>query len=556
MTKTMLVIDTDTGFPEKFRSNLLENEIADQYEIETLAPDTRLDPTALVDDCVSKTLRVIASKDIVGIFVDMVIYESGGSPLDTSGIKLAKSLRGKLPNVPIFNITGKYLGREEADAFSESTLEDVDGVFVKTFLDGKAFSEARLKKVLSRARAKRMRYRADDDASGAAYIPESAQHAFGASGLDPRIKPLIEEIGEGQFWNLLLTLLPGAEGALSFMQPGRSGAFVFKVKAKFIEDGLSATRPKGWIIKLARRRDLLERELKNYLEMTKTPLNRSFYPKSLHSEPVVVGNTAGIAIELEDEASPLLEKFNQLSEDDVETVVSGISIIMRDSYGDPMNKVCKVWQEFYTLHESARTSILAFFAENEKLIESLGFSQWKQVHSFVLTNGEINNDIFNFEDEVDRRTIHGDFNSRNILVRDDKQLIVIDFFSRGLGPITKDAAKLERDIVFRIFDSQSPNYFEWSRMAVWQNFSRTIERGKVFSSDEIYDINDEYLKRTIKFIYAIRNTLRQHSPNLSEKQYLCALLYYSLLALAHPEISIHKKVFAVQYVSDILSNLG
>ena len=50
--------------------------------------------------------------------------------------------------------------------------------------------------------------------------------------------------------------------------------------------------------------------------------------------------------------------------------------------------------------------------------------------------------------------------------------------------------------------------------------------------------------------------LKELSPDLEEKDYLCALLYYSLLALAHPEISIQKKVFGINYICSIFDNFS
>ena len=119
--------------------------------------------------------------------------------------------------------------------------------------------------------------------------------------------------------------------------------------------------------------------------------------------------------------------------------------------------------------------------------------------------------------------------------------------------IAKDIAKLERDIVFRVFDAFSANYYDWTRIEVWKCFMKLVKKGGIFSTKQ-FTIDDTELQKSVNFIYGIRNILKKLSPKLDEKQYLCALLHFSLLALTHPEISIQKKIFGIQYINNILEN--
>ena len=44
MTKdTIIIIDTDSGFIERFQQKLEEQDIADKYQIYTFSPNTNLD---------------------------------------------------------------------------------------------------------------------------------------------------------------------------------------------------------------------------------------------------------------------------------------------------------------------------------------------------------------------------------------------------------------------------------------------------------------------------------------------------------------------------------
>ncbi len=142
------------------------------------------------------------------------------------------------------------------------------------------------------------------------------------------------------------------------------------------------------------------------------------------------------------------------------------------------------------------------------------------------------------------------------MVNGNKNIVIIDFSARRQDHIAKDIAKLERDVIFRIFDAFSPNYYDWSRIEIWQYFLDLNTKENIFSKASHYNRDNTELKKSIDFIHAIRDILKKLSPNLDEKEYLCALLHYSLLTLAHPEVSIQKKVFAIQYINQILENFN
>jgi hypothetical protein len=548
---TIIVIDNDDTFKDRFNYKLKEEDIQDQYKIYPLTPVTTVGQEQLIANCLGRVQDIISTEaNVIGIFVDIVIIESGGT-LDVTGIMIAAKLRESYPNLPIFNITGKDT---ETDIISQATLEDVDGVLIKNFLEGKSFSAKRLKTIFKMAALKRLKYKNADTVRAHVELPEEIKKAFNTETLDPRVKRQIEEIGAGEFWTLLSKLLPNANGVVSYMRPGKSGAYVFRVTAKISEEGRSATRPKGWIVKVADRPELLEREIQNYQEMTLTPLPRSFYPKLFGSTPVRVGGLAGMAVELEESSNSLLSAFADLSEEGLKKIAGAVSRILADTYGDPVKKWSNVWNEYFRLDSGAAQKILASLEQHETIFKRAAGDWYRRVFNFVNTGGSTEGNLMGLEGEVDLRTIHGDFNSRNLLVDSEGHLVLIDFFSRRQDHVAKDIAKLERDVVFRVMDASSLEEHSWERITAWRSFLSLNKKGGVFSNQITADIEDPHVRKCATFIAELRASLKIASPQIKEEEYLCALLHYSLFALAHSEISVHKKAFAIEYSSHILSS--
>jgi hypothetical protein len=549
---TIIVIDTDVAFTARFNKKLLEEELQEAYQIRSFSPDTTLSSDKLTDDCAHEVQKIVAEGlDVIGIFVDIVIIEVGG-PLDVTGINIASKLREVYPNLPIFNITGKYVA-DDAEIISQATLEDVDGVLAKNYLIGDSFSAKRLKTIFRKASQKRQKYRGQVPSQVAAEIPEVLRNAYSTDSLDQRVKKQVDDIGAREFWTLLDRLLPNASGIVSYMAPGRSGAYVFRVTAKFNDEGKSPTRPKAWIVKVSNKPEILEKEIENYQEMLKTPLGREFYPKLFNTEPIRVESLTGIAIELQENADSLLVSFNELPDKALGKIATSISQVLESTYGDSLKKVSNLWNEFFALNNEATQAVLECMEQHETVFNLAGAADFSRVYDFLRTDGFTESGLIKFQTEVDSRTIHGDFNCRNLLVDNVGQLIIIDFFSRHQDHVAKDIAKLERDTVLRIFDRASLNEHSWERIPVWRNFSLLFDEAAVFFSENLIKTADPQLQKFHVFIQSLRASIKNVSPQIKEKEYLCALLHYYLLGIAHPEISLQKKAFAIECASKLLS---
>src|SRR3954470_6862235 len=108
--QSIFIIDTDKGFFDQLNKNFRVEEISDKYRLEWVVPDTSLPIPDLVDDCIKAVdLEIHKLSDVLGIFVDIVIVEG---TRDSTGIQIARELRKRYPQLPLFSITGKYSNDE------------------------------------------------------------------------------------------------------------------------------------------------------------------------------------------------------------------------------------------------------------------------------------------------------------------------------------------------------------------------------------------------------------------------------------------------------------
>ena len=146
----------DEGFEKRFRKRLEEENIGDRYDLRRVVPDTTLETRHMITACSNEISQLTQTASIKAFFVDIVILEKGAP--DTIGVDIAKELRQRFPSTPVYNITSKYIHENELDILSEATLEDVDGVLVKSYLEGKRFSAKRLRNIFEKAEEKRSAY--------------------------------------------------------------------------------------------------------------------------------------------------------------------------------------------------------------------------------------------------------------------------------------------------------------------------------------------------------------------------------------------------------------
>jgi len=381
---------------------------------------------------------------------------------------------------------------------------------------------------------------------------ESIRKSFDADNIDEFTVGLINELGMWRFWCLLGKLLPDADGTIKAISPGRSGAYVFKATTKFLSSSTSATLPKSWIIKVCTDKDLIFKEVKNHMELVKYPIPRSSIPRLLHPEPKGESGLWGIVYEYEGEADTLLRIASGSTDIQncikiAETVIS----VLTAMYGDPVKKYKKIWQTYFSLRPSAKMSILSFLSEHKQVLTTK-LDCIDSIENFIRTDGTI---IHNYEREVDTRNIHGDLNCGNILISPEYNAIFIDFASRRQDHVVKDIAKLERDLLFRVIDAYLPEYYSWDSLPLLDIMSKADENSFQMNQVREEDVNPRHTP-IILMIKSLRQGVKKISPSTEAKEYLCALLHYCLLGIAHPAISIHRKTASILYANNILRNLG
>lgn len=553
--ETILIVDTEVGFAQRFKKKLEEEGIEEKYEVINLSPNTSLPSKELIKECLDQLKDYILSiEKICGIFVDIVIYER--KELDIIGIELATSIKAQFPQIPTFNITRYNRDEKEADLLATASLENIDGALPKSFLEGETFSFRRLKNIFHKANQKiSMAHQKRTDFNIGKTESTIVEHlSINYTYPDHRVKSQINEIGKYNLLSLLNKIFPDSGGTISYIKPGRSGAFLFRLKTKFKSKDKSPTKPKSWVLKVAENKELIDREVKNYIDLSKSPLPKTAYPKMYRDQAFSFGKLTGLVYELEEDSKTLMQFLDEdFSSENIAVLKNQISNILENLYGDPDKKVVSLWSDLYSLDVEAWNSILFFLQENKRvLVDIVDSNTLKRVENLIKSGGKTEDQIFKFDLEIDQRNIHGDFNSGNILINKNNNLILIDFASFRQDHIAKDIAKLERDIIYKVVDSLSLNYYHWPRLEVWKNFSELYDPKNFFECSISYKGKDEKIKNYLLLIKSIRSILKTLSPQFSVKEYLFSVLYFTLLALVHPDISIHKKAYAIINIELIL----
>jgi hypothetical protein len=555
--KVLIIIDTEAGFVYRFNEQLDIHELLDQYRTENIIPNTSKDRDQVMRQCLEEVKSLVETTNVSAIFVDIVIFESGES--DSFGIDIAENLKSLFSHIPVFNVTAKHTSLSDVNAISRASLANTDAVLLKGYLTDKGFTRKRLKKILNH---KNLIVNSDiklEVTNKSEISPEMQEIANKFSITDARVTKQINEIGVGYFWSLISKIHPGLTGTISYISPGRSGAYVFLLKSQTKVPGQPTSMPKHWILKISNDFPSLENEVLNYADLREnTPLPKNRYPQLWRDEVINGGAFGAILLELQEEADTLSKKFSSLNEVGMQTVLSGIRDFFETSYGDLNRSLAHPWHFYEKFYSDPFIidilSAIASFEDIYKLhFEPQGL---ETLRNFLMKNGSIYDKIKRIEVNLDQRFIHGDFNAGNILLNDDNEPRIIDFSARKLGHVVFDAAKLERDIVFRVFDANTSEFYDWSRINHWSNFTSLITDSNFFDENFVGIEGEPSLNSTFTFIKGLRNQLKFISDKITEEEYLLSLLYFTTLAILHPEFSFQKRLYAVYYASKILDRFN
>ena len=561
---TIIIVDTELGFRDRFKKKLEEEGVEEKFKVINLIPIASLKEEDLIENCLEQLENSIKlNENVIGIFVDMVIHETPkkikeeDKEINYLGIQLATSIKARFPQIPTFNITAH---EEKSDMLSYATLENLEGVFGKSFLEGETFSYSRLNYIFNKANQNiSIKYKEKNDFNDLIVSAKFRKKvSIKYEYPDFRVIHQIMEIGENDFLGLLDSVFPDSQGTISYIKSGRSGAYVFKINTKFDIKDESKTKAKQWLVKVSRKAELIDSEVENYKKIEISTLPKTAFPKMYLDRAFSFGKLKGLAYEFEKDSKTLMEFLNNdFSYDYIKILKNEIYNILYNLYGDADKKLVYLWKNQYYLDSETKNGLLFFLDDYKSVLEKkVSGNILSTIKNLIQTQGESKETIYKFELEIDQRNIHGDFNAGNILINKKNNLVLLDFASfKKQGHITKDIAKLERDIIYKVVDASSPYYYDWSRDKVWGNFSKLYDSKDFFELKIASSVKDEKMKNYYLLIKSMRSILLSISPDVTVKEYLFSILYYTLLALVHPDISLHKKVYAIKNIDLILNQI-
>lgn len=549
MLQKLVIIDTEQGFIHRFAQKLDDEDLTERYAVHQIVPNTTVDRQQMIEGCVTEVVKIIEHESVAVIFIDIIIIETGPD-LDTSGIAIAKAIRLREPTVPICFVTGRSTNEMERTALSEASLQDAEGVLVKSYLVGDHFSARRLRTILERSRAKRR----GGMATATPATPRDsaavvlAKNAFSEQHLDARVRRQVQELGGDTFWELLGRLMSDVDsGTLEYMRPGRSGAYVFKVVAKHrVAEGLIG-HEKTWVIKISDKQNELKSEVGQYHELDRTGLPKKHFPRLL-SDPVWVGEIGGFVVELQTNAVAVATFLatGQRNVRDARGIGESLVAALDALHGESHSRVAHLWRQAYGIEPTLRDAVLSFLTDHEGIIKPyVGDTSYDAVRQFVMTNGELHTWLYEYRGSIKEVLAHGDLNAGNVLVTNNGQVVLIDFASTGRRHLAADFAKFERDLFFRIRDYGTADYYGW----LPQGAGARAVHGDISSERDEAKVLNEISK-------ALRTHILDKRQGVPEAEYYMALLSYSIRALANESLPVPRRVSGVELIAAVLDEIN
>jgi hypothetical protein len=111
-------------------------------------------------------------------------------------------------------------------------------------------------------------------------------------------------------------------------------------------------------------------------------------------------------------------------------------------------------------------------------------------------------------------------------------------------------AKLERDLIFRVCDLGVAAFYDWERLKDWRVFK--LLAGPDWPTPRLPKSDVDYeIRRLIECVAGLRKELMLVGK-IQHVEYVCALLRHVITAIALPELSMQKRVFAIELAADLV----
>lgn len=130
---------------------------------------------------------------------------------------------------------------------------------------------------------------------------------------------------------------------------------------------------------------------------------------------------------------------------------------------------------------------------------------------------------------------HGDLHPRNILVQKDGSIRLIDLARFRVWPIFYDVARLELQLMRRLFDER--NYGDWfpDRLVAWMKFWRSKT-----ATNETHPCNSP-CKDILATLKSVRKRIADEDRHTPDKVYELCQLFDILKMMSYQDMSIHKR---------------
>lgn len=553
--KAVVAIDNDSNFLYNTLEGILDElGLLTDYQYRTIEPRGRT-PEEVVQECLDGIRELLTENLTVEIvLVDIVIFESEEEdPEDRTGLDIARDLLPILPQVPIVGMTRYIKGCRLISEISQSPY--LHGIVIKKLLEEGPFTRKDFLETIDRTKDK-ARVMVEKIHSYPIEKPKGVEGRFELQD-DPRCQYQVLQIGRDTLMVLLESLFSSGQGTVTYLRPGFSGSYLFKVSVKIAAKGISTSATKTWVVKLCDDKKKLRDELERSVRL-KNRVLKELYPQLLKPDLTVVGKWAALAFEMQEDAITFSEYLQQgYSIKDITKLIENSLIpFLQEHYGDPKREQCFYWRKFYPLDKKTEAGILIFLNEVQTIPRKLSHISKKSIQMIKDIVEKEERPLSNMHADVATHYVHGDLHCRNILVADNaSKLVFIDFANSNQDHYMKDIAKLETDLIFLVMDSRNWNHTDWQSVTDWEQILGLYTRDEIFVSRKLTGRSE--VVRIMKLIQALRKGLESLGGDQpDEQQYLIALLHYTLKVLSYPDVSVQKKAFAVRYIQEILNAIS
>lgn len=484
------------------------------------------------------------------------------TPYDRQGLVLASLLAERFPKSAVLVYT---MGTPQGPDMAECSVAGVDGILPR-MCDETLKSEwaLRLPDILKKARENR-----------GTQLRRALGVALGVGGALPKIEwvdavlretPMVAQAIRVLAWELFSQMPePVSKVELSLLSGGFSGDYLVKCRT-YDEDGCPFS--KQWVLKVSEHApSRLQQELEGYA-ILRQYLHRSFHP-DLHPETtnhilrIAPDWFGALAVSYEDGWGPLVERFADIDAASVYRHVfqNCLFKVYGDSPAritDPIElprpaSVCRA-REYVKSIAGWSTVASAHLPGYDRLCQGLG--------SFLASAdvGGVTGPILGCK----ARRVHGDLNSRNILVAPTGRrpsFCLVDFpgvgATRDSMPLAIDFAKAEAELLFVVLDRDNGQDIDPARLGVWSDLASCLASRLRFVPGDLEGCDiDANLLKSISALRSLYIEKAAGEDNDCQRQYSAALLDYALRYLGYKDITPAKKCLAVVLAGKVIDCLS